>query len=119
MEGLAHQIPTGRKNHGRLPGRKQQGSSKVNIITKDDEESLAFDPDTVHIGVSRHFKKTWMRKWGWQYVDVREALRDSYEVYHAGGTKWEVYVRKKGEKKLVITYDEENGEVYVITGAEG
>lgn len=91
----------------------------MNTITKDDEGQLPFDPDEVRIEVSKHFKKTWMRKWGWQYVDVREALRDSYEFDHAGGTKWECYVRKKGEKKLVITYDEEHGEVYVITGAEG
>lgn len=91
----------------------------MDSITKDSEASLPFDPDAVRIDASKHFKKTWMRKWGWRYLDVREAIRDAYRVSQAGGPKWEVFTRKKGEKKLVIAYDEANEEVYVITGGEG
>jgi len=92
----------------------------MNRITKaGDDDSLPFDPDTVGLSVSEHFYRTWMRKWGWHYEDIRAAIRDSHRVARAGRTKWEVFVRKKGGKKLVITYDEESEEVYVITGAEG
>ena len=91
----------------------------MNFITKDSDEALPFDVDDVTITVSKHFERTWMRKWGWHYLDVAEAIRDSYQVSRAGRAKWEVYFRKKGDKKLVISYDEEGGEVHVITGAEG
>jgi len=91
----------------------------VRSITKDGDGPLPFDPEEVLIAVTKHFRKTWMRKWGWDYDDVREALRDCHRVSRQGSAKWEVFVRKKGSKKLVITYDEEVQEVYVITGAEG
>lgn len=60
-----------------------------------------------------------MRKWDWDQFDLREALREGYQVSKAGKGKWEVLIRKRGEKKLVIVYDEQTKEVFVITGAEG
>lgn len=59
-----------------------------------------------------------MRKWDWDQFDLREALRDAYRVSRTGKGKWEVFTRKKGEKKLVMAYDEQNKEVFVITGTE-
>ncbi len=60
-----------------------------------------------------------MKRWGWDQVDLREALREAYRVSRTGRSKWEVFIRKKGAKKLVLVYDEEFDEVFVITGAEG
>jgi hypothetical protein len=80
---------------------------------------LPFDIDRVSISVSKHFRNTWMRKWDWDQLDLREALRESYRTIKTGKDKWQVFIRKKGEKKLVIVYDEETEEVFVITGAEG
>jgi len=80
---------------------------------------LPFDPGTVAITVSKHFRNTWMRKWGWDHHDLREALRASYRASRIGKGKWELYVRKKGEKKLVMVYDVASNELFVITGAEG
>ena len=80
---------------------------------------LPFDIDRVHIDVSVHFRNTWMRRWNWDQFDLREALREAYKVQRSGKGKWEVYVRKKGEKKLVVAYQAEFDEVLVITGAEG
>ena len=91
----------------------------MNSITKGSDGPLPFDPDAVHIEASKHFRKTWMRRWGWDYADVRDALRDCHRVSRTGRMKWEAFVRKKGNKKLVFAYDEENQEVYVITGAQG
>jgi hypothetical protein len=80
---------------------------------------LPFDIDRVSIDVSKHFRNTWMRKWDWDQLDLRQALREGYKASKAGKGKWEVFLRKKGEKKLVIVYDEQTEEVFVITGAEG
>lgn len=80
---------------------------------------LPFDIDKVSIDVSKHFRNTWMRKWNWDQFDVREALREAYKTSRAGKGKWEVFVRKKGEKKLMMVYDAQTKEVFIITGAEG
>jgi len=80
---------------------------------------LPFDIDKVHVYVSKHFRNTWMRKWDWDQVDLRESLREAYKVSRVGPGKWEIFVRKKGQKKLVVAYDGEYGEVFVITGSEG
>ena len=80
---------------------------------------LPFDIDEVSIDVSKHFRNTWMRKWDWDQLDLREALREAYRASKTGKEKWEVFMRKRGEKKLVVVYDEKTREVIVITGAEG
>ena len=77
------------------------------------------DVDRVHIEVSKHFRNTWMRRWGWDQLDLREAIREAYRFEKSGRNKWEVYVRKKGDKKLVVFHDATSEEVFVITGAEG
>jgi hypothetical protein len=80
---------------------------------------LPFDIDETHIDVSKHFRNTWMRKWDWDQLELREAVRDAYRVRKSGRVKWEIFVRKNGEKKLVLVYEAETDEVFVITGAEG
>ncbi len=80
---------------------------------------LPFDVNEVSIDVSKHFRNTWMRKWDWDQFDLREALRYAYRASRVGKGKWEVFMRKRGEKKLVIVYDEQTKEVFVITGTEG
>ncbi len=80
---------------------------------------LPFDIDGVHVYVSKHFRNTWMRKWDWDQTDRREALREALRVSRVGKGKWEIFVQKKGRKKLVIAYDAEYDEVFVITGSEG
>jgi len=60
-----------------------------------------------------------MRRWDWDQPDLREALREAYKASRAGKGKWEVFLRKKGEKKVVIVYDAKTEEVFVITGSEG
>jgi hypothetical protein len=76
---------------------------------------LPFDIDNVHVYVSKHFRNTWMRKWDWGQIDLREPLREAHKVTRVGTGKWEVFVRKKGHKKLVVEYDAGYGEVFVIT----
>jgi len=59
-----------------------------------------------------------MRKWDWDQIDLREAFREAHKVSRVGMRKWEIFVRKKGHKKLVVAYDREYDEVFVITGSE-
>lgn len=80
---------------------------------------LPFDIDKVSIDVSKHFRNTWMRKWDWDQFDLREALQEAYKALRVGKGKWEVFVRKKGEKKLIVVSDAQTKEVFVITGSEG
>ena len=80
---------------------------------------LPFDIDRIHVYVSKHFRNIWMRKWDWDQTDLREALRDPLRVLRVGKGKWENFVQKKGDKKLVIAYDAEYDEVFVITGSKG
>jgi hypothetical protein len=80
---------------------------------------LPFDPDEVSIDVSKHFRNAWMRKWDWDQVELREAIRATHRVSRVAKNKWELFVRKRGEKKPVIIYESGPGEVFIVTGSEG
>ncbi len=77
-----------------------------------------FDIDSCEISVSKHFKNTWMRIWNWDDVDLREAIKNAYRVDKVGKKKYEVYVRKKGLKKIIFAYYTEFDALFVITGNE-
>jgi len=89
------------------------------FITIDSDTLLPFDVDRVRIDTSNHFRNPWMRAWDWDLIELREAIREAYGVQRAGRKKWELFVRKNGEKKLVVVYEARSEEVFVITGAEG
>ncbi len=78
-----------------------------------------FELDRCKLEPSKHFRNTWMRKWDWDHHDLREALRDAYRVEKAGPFKYEAYVRKDGEKKIILVYEQEWETLFIITGAEG
>jgi len=80
---------------------------------------LPFDVDNVRIDVSKPFRNTWMRRWDWDHVELREALRGAYRVTKPGKGKWEVFIRRKGDKKLILAYEADTHEVFNITGAKG
>ena len=46
-------------------------------------------------------------------------VRDALRVVRVGKGKREIFVQKKGHKKLVIAYGAEYDEVFVITGSAG
>ena len=60
-----------------------------------------------------------MKKWDWDFHDLREAIRDAYRIDKVGVNKFEVYVRKKGNKKLILIYEVKERTIFVITGTEG
>ncbi len=69
--------------------------------------------------VSKHFRNTWMKKWDWDYEDLRDALKNAYKTKKVGKKKYEIYIRKKGEKKVVVIYYWGFENLFVITGSEG
>lgn len=79
----------------------------------------SYDIKTCALEASKHFKNTWMRKWDWDYRDLRAAIQDAYKVEKIGKKKYEIYVRKKGEKKIIAVYYWEFETLFVITGGEG
>jgi hypothetical protein len=78
-----------------------------------------YDIETCQLETSKHFKNTWMRKWDWDYHDLRDAIRDANKTEKVGKEKYEIYVRKRGEKKLIAVYQWEFETLFVITGSEG
>jgi len=78
-----------------------------------------YDIDACELDVSKHFRNKYMRQWGWDFIDVREAIRNADEVHRVGKKKYEAYLRKKGSKKIVFVYYPEFDTIFVITGSEG
>ncbi|HLD04694.1 MAG TPA: hypothetical protein VJG90_03155 [Candidatus Nanoarchaeia archaeon] len=69
---------------------------------------------------SRHFILSWMRKWDYDIDSLRNALENAYKIEKVGKCKYEAYTKTKGKsRKLILIKDDENQEIFIITGAEG
>jgi hypothetical protein len=79
----------------------------------------SYDIDTCELEVSKHFRNKYMRRWNWDFIDLREAIRDADEVHKVGKKKYDAYLRKRGSKKIVFVYYSEFNTIFVITGSEG
>ena len=80
---------------------------------------MDFDIDSCEIEASKHFKNKWMRKWDWDYAELRDAIRGS-EVVKKGAKKYEAFNRSKsGSRKIIFAYYKEWNALFVISGAEG
>ena len=89
------------------------------IVLCSDKLVKNFDINNCKLEASKHFKNTWMRKWDWDYQDLRDAIKNTYKTKKIGKKEFEIYVRKKGEKKLIIVYYWEFETIFIITGSEG
>ncbi len=54
-----------------------------------------YNIETCELEVSKHFRNTWMKKWDWDYEDLRDAINHAYKTKKVGKKKYEVYIRKK------------------------
>lgn len=80
---------------------------------------IPWDPDTVQLAVTKHFALKYMRHWAWNFIDLREAIRDAYKVENEGKEKYHIYIQKDGFKKIIaVHYDDEN-KLLCITGSQG
>jgi len=60
-----------------------------------------------------------MKKWNWDFFDLRTAIREAYNIEKVGKKKFEIYIRKKGEKKIIAVHYLKFQTLFVITGGEG
>ena len=72
----------------------------------------------VKISVTKHFALKYLRKWGWDFHDLRDAITDAYKIKSIGRNKFEIYVQKSGFKKIITVYYTEEDELLCITGSE-
>ncbi len=75
--------------------------------------------EIVELQVSKHFALNYMREWGWDFHDLRDALRDAYKIDKMGKEKYEIYLQKKGFKKIITIYYQSENVLFCITGSEG
>ena len=69
---------------------------------------------------SKHFVLSWMRKWDYDLFSLRSALEKAYKIEQVGKHKYEAYIRaSEKSRKLIFVKDDENKEIFIITGAEG
>ena len=78
---------------------------------------VPWDIENVKIEVSKHFAIKYLKPWGWDFHDLRDALREAYNVEKVGKGKYEVYLQKNGFKKVILVYAEER--LVCITGSIG
>ena len=76
--------------------------------------------DTCEIDVSKHFRNQHMKRWNWDMLDLREAIRSAYKIDKIGKRKYESYVRdKKGSKKIIFVHYQEFDTLFIISASEG
>lgn len=80
---------------------------------------IPWEIETVRIEISKHFALKYMRTWGWDFLDLRDAIRDAYKVEKVGKEKYEIYVQKQGFKKIITVYYEHEEKLFCITGSRG
>lgn len=78
-----------------------------------------FDVEKCNVEASKHFILKYMKKWDWDFGDLRDAIKNAYKIDKIGKKKYEAYVRKNGSKKLVFVYYFEYDTIFMITGSEG
>ncbi len=78
-----------------------------------------WDVETVQISVSKHFAREYLRPWGWDFHQLRDAFRNAYKIEKVGKVKYELYVQKHGFKKIIAVYYQVENELFCITGSEG
>ena len=78
-----------------------------------------WNANTVKISVTKHFAIKYLRKWNWNFHDLRDAFQDAYKIESAGSEKFEVYIEKGGFKKVIVVYYTAAEELVCISGSEG
>ena len=78
------------------------------------------DYDVYEIKPSKHFVMNYMRKWGFDIEDIRNALKKSYKLEKVGKIKYEAYTKVSGKgKKIIFVIYEGEKQIFIISGAEG
>ena len=68
----------------------------------------------VELAVSKHFALKYMRTWNWDFHDLREAIENAYQIQKTSKEKYEIYINKKGFKKIITVYYKEQEKLLCI-----
>jgi len=92
----------------------------INIIKYSDYlMQYDFDIEKCKIDASKHFILKYMKRWNWDFNDLREAMKNAYKIDKVGKKKYEAYVRKDGSKKIIFVFYFHYNTIFAITGSEG
>jgi len=80
---------------------------------------VPWNASTVQLKVTKHFALKYLRAWGWDFHDLRDAIIEAYKVDAVGKNKFEIYVQKSGFKKIITVYYSAEDELLCITGSQG
>ena len=75
--------------------------------------------ETVELAVSKHFALKYVRTWNWDFHDLREAIENAYTIQKTSKEKYEIYINKKGFKKIITVYYKEQEKLLCITASQG
>ena len=75
--------------------------------------------ESVKLIATKHFALKYLKQWGWDFHDLRDAIREAYRIDEAGHSKYEIYVQKSGYKKIITVYYETEAELLCRTGSQG
>lgn len=81
--------------------------------------NVPWDIERVRLETSKHFSLKYLKRWSWDFYDLRDAIREAYKIEKVGSSKYEVYVEKKGFKKIITVYYDSSKMLFCITGSEG
>ncbi len=79
---------------------------------------VEYDIDNCKLETSKHFRNKYMRKWNWDMFNLREAIKGAYKIDKTGKTKYEVYTKGGGQRKIIFVYDKFDDTIFIISGAE-
>lgn len=80
---------------------------------------IPWEISTVKLSITKHFSLKYMRSWGWNFHDLREAIREAYKIEKVGKEKYEIYCQTQGYKKVIVVYYNNENELVCVTGSEG
>jgi len=77
-----------------------------------------YDIDKCRIDASKHFILKYMKRWNWDFNDLRDEIKNSYKIEKLGKRKYEAYIKDR-VKKIIFVYYKEFDTIFVISGSEG
>ncbi len=80
---------------------------------------IPWDIETVQLEASKHFTLKYLKTWNWDFYDLRDSIRAAYDIKRIGKEKYEIYVERKGFKKIITVYYAGENVLFCITGSEG
>ena len=73
--------------------------------------------ESVRLCVTKHFSLKYLCAWGWDFHDLRDAIRNAYAIEKESNNKFDVYINKGGYKKVVTIYFDTEEKLLCVTGS--